>query len=144
MTIIGLDYGDRRIGLAITTDENFVFARPYIARRSTKQAVDRIVDFLEKEAVDLIILGAPYNMDDTIGETMEKVLAFKKALEKKIRYTSRLTKRPEILLWDERNTTSKAEAILLEQDVSRKRRREVIDSLAASILLEDYLKEKGA
>ncbi|NLY72308.1 MAG: Holliday junction resolvase RuvX [Tissierellia bacterium] len=144
MTIIALDYGDRRIGLAINTEGDFVFARPYIPRKSNSQAIDCIIDFLRREDVDLIVLGAPYNMDDSQGEAMDKVLAFKKALEKKIRYTNRLVKRPEVDLWDERNTTTRAEEILIQQDVSRSRRKEIIDSLAASLLLEDYLKEKGA
>lgn len=145
MVILALDYGEKRIGVALSdADEQFVFSRPFIKRLGNAQAIDRIIELITKENIELILLGAPYNMDDSMSETMEKVLAFKKALEKKINYTTRLVDRPPVSLWDESNTTSEATRILIEQDVSRKKRKEVVDSLAASIILEDYLKHKGA
>lgn len=145
MVILALDYGEKRIGVALSdADEQFVFSRPFIKRLGNAQAIDSIIELITKEKIELILLGAPYNMDDSMGEAMEKVLAFKKALEKKINYTTRLVDRPSVSLWDERNTTTEATRILIEQDVSRKKRKEVVDSLAASIILEDYLKHKGA
>ena len=145
MIILALDYGEKRIGVALSdADEQYVFTRQFIKRLGNAQAIDTIIEFISKEEVEFVLLGAPYNMDDSLGESMEKVLAFKKSLEKKINYTTRLVERPSVLLWDERNTTTEATRILLEQDVSRKKRKEVVDSLAASILLEDYLKHKGA
>lgn len=145
MVILALDYGEKRIGVALSdADESFVFSRPFIKRQGNAQAISKIIELIAKEDIGLILLGAPYNMDDSISETMEKVLLFKKSLQKKINYTTRLIKRPSVVLWDERNTTTEARRILLKQDVSRKKRKEVVDSLAASILLEDYLKHKGA
>lgn len=144
MIILALDYGEKRIGVALSSaDEKFVFSRPFIKRVANTQAIDRVIELINQEKAELIVLGAPYNMDDSLGESMEKVLIFKKSLEKKINYTTRLTDRPPVVLWDERNTTTEATRILLEQDVSRKKRKDVIDSLAASLLLEDYLKQKG-
>ncbi len=145
MIILALDYGEKRVGVAISDrEEKFSFTRPYLRRRSNSQIIDEIIDLIPKEDIELIVLGAPYNMDDSLGDSMLKVLSFKKALEKKIRYTNRLENRPPVILWDERNTTSQASEILIGQDVSRKKRREIIDSLAASLILEDYLKNKGA
>lgn len=145
MIILALDFGEKRIGVALSDrGEGFVFSRPYIRRLSNAQAIDRIIELIDAEQVEHILLGAPYNMDDSVGEAMEKVLAFKKALEKKIRFTDRLEARPPVELWDERLTTTQAIDILLAQDVSRKKRKEVVDSLAACLLLEDYLKHKGA
>lgn len=145
MIVLAVDFGEKRVGVAISDEkEQFAFSRPYIRRRGNSQVIDELVDLIYDEKVDLIVLGAPYNMDDSIGESMEKVLAFKKALEKKIHYTNRLEKRPGVVLWDERNTTSRATEILIMQDMSRSKRKEVVDSLAASLILEDYLKNKGA
>lgn len=142
MKILALDFGEKRIGLAVSAGHGFVFPRPYLPRTSNRIDIAAIVELAREEAIDLILLGAPYNMDGSSGEAMEKVLAFKKALEKKLRYSTRIEDAPEVLLWDERLTTVGAQSILIEQDVSRKKRKEVVDSLAASLLLESYLQEK--
>ena len=144
MKILAVDYGEKRIGLAVRPrDSSFVFPRPYLPRVSNRVDIAAMIKFLNEESIDLVLLGAPYNMDGSKGEAMEKVLAFKKALEKKLRYSTKIDNPPEILLWDERLTTVDAQHILLEQDVSRKKRKEVVDSLAATLLLESYLQEKG-
>jgi len=79
-------------------------------------------------------------MNGTIGPQGEKTLAFSQKLEKKLRYSDRIKNRDiEIIPWDERLTTVAAERMLIEADVSRKKRREVIDTVAAVYILQSYL-----
>lgn len=144
MKILALDYGEKRIGIAVSSEDgSFVFPRPFIPRINRPRDLKALIEILNEEKIDLLLIGAPYNMDGSSGEAMEKVIAFKKALEKKLLYSTRVSGSPDLLLWDERLTTVDAQRILIDQDVSRKKRKQVVDSLAACLLLESYLREKG-
>lgn len=136
MRIIGLDYGSKTVGVAMS-DPSGLLASPIetIKREeevNLKQTVRRIRALCEENEVHTIILGLPKNMNGSLGERAEKTLAFKKRLERDLYQV-------EILLWDERLTTRQAEQPMLEMGMDRKKRKQVVDQLAAVLILQSYL-----
>ena len=129
---MGLDVGDKTVGVAIS-DPLFVTAQPYetIKRRKAKFDIDRIVEIVNDKEVSLIVVGLPKNMNNTIGPQAKKVKTFVKELRK---HTDL-----DIEYVDERLTTISATRVLIEQNVSRKKRKDVIDSVAATYILQTYL-----
>lgn len=130
--IVGLDVGDVRIGVACS-DLLRVIASPY--ETYTRKGDDRDFEYLanlakEKEA-DTIVVGIPYSMDGTESNQTQKVRQFVETLKK---YTD-----CKIELVDERLSSWAAEQMLLSDDVSREKRKKVIDKIAASIILESYM-----
>jgi putative Holliday junction resolvase len=141
MRYMGLDVGDATIGVAVS-DLLYMTAqgRETIRRKSFKEDVDKLVDIIVEKEVIRIIVGLPKNMNGTIGPQGEKTLAFSQKLEKKLRYSDRIKNKDiEIILWDERLTTVAAERMLIDADVSRKKRKLVIDTVAAGYILQGYL-----
>jgi putative Holliday junction resolvase len=141
MRYMGLDVGDATIGVAVS-DLLYMTAqgRETIRRKSFKEDVDKLVDIIVEKEVIRIIVGLPKNMNGTIGPQGEKTLAFSQKLEKKLRYSDRIKNKDiEIILWDERLTTVAAERLLIDADVSRKKRKLVIDTVAAGYILQGYL-----
>lgn len=141
MRYMGLDVGDATIGVALS-DLLHITAqgRETIRRKSMKEDIDKLVDIIASEDVGKIVVGLPKNMNGTIGPQGEKTLAFAKNLEKKLRYSDRISSRDiEIINWDERLTTVAAERMLIDADVSRRKRKEVIDTVAAGYILQGYL-----
>lgn len=141
MRYMGLDVGDATIGVALS-DLLHITAqgRETIRRKSMKEDIDKLVDIIASEDVGKIVVGLPKNMNGTIGPQGEKTLAFAKNLEKKLRYSDRISNRDiEIINWDERLTTVAAERMLIDADVSRRKRKEVIDTVAAGYILQGYL-----
>lgn len=135
MRIIGLDYGSKTVGVALS-DELLITAQPLetITRKEEnklRQTLARIETIINENNVNLIVLGYPKNMNNTIGNRVEKTEEFKKHLERR-------TNLP-VILWDERLSTVSAERILIESDVRRENRKAVIDKIAASIILQGYL-----
>lgn len=130
--ILGLDIGDKRIGVAIS-DSLGITAQSLetINRVGKKKDVERIEEIIKEYNVDLIVSGNPINMNGTIGERSEKTVAFAK-------YISNRTKIP-VVFQDERLTTVSAESILIEQGVRRENRKNHIDKVAASFILQAYL-----
>lgn len=136
MRVLGLDYGEKTIGVAIS-DELLLTAQGIeIIRRENEEAIKKSVariGFLIKEYnVTSIILGFPKNMNNTEGDRCIKTRLFKERLERNF-------KRIDIVLWDERMSTIAAERSLLEADLSRKKREDVIDKMAAVFILQGYL-----
>ena len=138
MRYLGLDLGTRTLGLALSDKSNTI-SSPYTVLRGDGEDynllfkdLDKIIK--EKEITDLV-LGLPKNMNNTLGFASLRSTQFKEALES--RYNL------EVHLVDERLTTIMAENTLLEADMSRKKRKKVIDGIAASIILDTYLKMKG-
>lgn len=130
--IIGLDLGDKTIGLAVS--DNFqTVATPLHTIRRKKFTVDaaELLAVIDKRTIGGIILGLPLNMDGSEGPRCQKTRAFARNL-------TRLTDLP-ISYWDERLSTVAAERVLLEADASRKRRSEVIDHVAAAFILQGVL-----
>ncbi len=141
MKMLGLDVGDRTIGVAVSDPTGFL-ASPVetIKKISNKQSIARIVELLIETTSEKLVVGLPKNMNGTIGPQGEKTLAFVKQLEKKIKYSDRLAgKEIEIIMWDERLTSKAAERQLIEVDMRREKRKAVIDQLAAVYILQGYL-----
>ena len=130
--ILALDLGERRIGLALS-DPDLILAsgRGVYLRRNPEEDLVYLERLVEEEDVGEIVLGLPRNMDGSLGKQAERALEFKALLEERL-------KRP-VHLFDERLTSAEAERVLVEADLSRRRRREVRDELAAVLILQGYL-----
>lgn len=130
--IAGLDLGDKTIGVALS-DLRRQVATPIEVIRREKFTLDagRLLALLEARGAHGIVLGLPLNMDGSVGPRVQATQAFARNLEK-------LTQLP-ICYWDERLSTVAAERALLEADTSRKRRKEVIDQVAAGYILQGAL-----
>lgn len=130
--IAGLDLGDKTIGVALS-DLRRQVSTPIEVIRREKFTVDagKLLALLEARGAFGIVLGLPLNMDGSVGPRVQATQAFARNLEK-------LTSLP-ICYWDERLSTVAAERALLEADTSRKRRKEVIDQVAAGYILQGAL-----
>jgi len=130
--ILAVDYGEKRIGLAIS-DELGITASPLmtLTRRSDEETVRQIAQLASKLRVTQIVVGLPRRTDAQEGEMERKVKAFAEKLRQKVSVP--------VVLFDERFTTRIAEQVLLEADLSRRKRKQVRDRLAAVILLLSYL-----
>jgi len=130
--LIGLDLGDKTIGIAVS-DALLSVASPLETIRRKKFSTDaaRLLEIIEARAIGGIVLGLPRNMDGTEGARCQKTRAFARNL-------ARLSDLP-ISFWDERLSTVAATRALLEADTSRKRRAEVIDHVAAGYILQGAL-----
>jgi putative Holliday junction resolvase len=130
--ILAVDYGEKRIGLAVS-DELGITASPLmtLARRSDDETVRQIAQLASKLRVTQIVVGLPRRTDAQEGEMERKVKAFAEKLRQAISVP--------VVLFDERFTTRIAEQVLLEADLSRRKRKQVRDRLAAVILLQSFL-----
>ena len=138
MRILGLDFGSKTTGVAVSDPMGWTAQGLEIIRRQEeehlKATLNRIAQICEEYKVEKIVLGLPKNMNNTLGERGEKTLLFKEKLEARLRLP--------VETWDERLSTVAAENVLLEADMSRKKRKNVIDKLAATIILQNYLDAK--
>lgn len=138
MRILGLDYGTKTTGVAVSDPMGWTAQGLEIIRRQEeehlKPTFNRIAEICAEYKVEKIVLGLPKNMNNTLGERGEKTLIFKQKLEAKLKLP--------VEMWDERLSTVAAENFLLEADMSRKKRKNVIDKLAATIILQNYLDAK--
>ena len=134
MRIMGVDIGSRTIGVAIS-DELGVTAQGLktIKRRSMEEDLKEISLIIAQFKIDKIVVGLPKNMDGTIGKQAEVIFQWIKATKEKIYLP--------VVTWDERLSTVEASKILLEADLSRKKRKGVIDKLAAVLILQGYLNQ---
>ncbi len=140
MRYMGLDVGDRTIGVAISDALKITAqGKETIFRQSIKQDIDRLVDLIVEYEVTRVVSGLPMNMNGTLGPQGEKTQDFMKKLEKKIKYSDRIDRDIEIIFWDERLTTIGAQKMLIQADVSRQKRKTVIDKIAAQLILQGYL-----
>ncbi|MBU3804480.1 MAG: Holliday junction resolvase RuvX [Candidatus Cellulosilyticum pullistercoris] len=138
MRILGLDYGTKTTGVAVSDPMGWTAQGLEIIRRQEeehlKATINRIAELCAEYKVEKIVLGLPKNMNNTLGERGEKTLLFKEKLEARLKLP--------VEMWDERLSTVAAESVLLEADMSRKKRKNVIDKLAATIILQNYLDAK--
>lgn len=135
MRIMGLDYGSKTVGVAIS-DPNEVIANGIeIIRRKDenklRQTLARIEELIEEYDVQKIVLGLPKNMNNTEGFRVEVTMEFKEKLERR-------TNLP-VDMYDERLTTVIADKTMMEAGVRRENRKEYVDMIAATIILQDYL-----
>lgn len=135
MRVLGLDYGTKTVGVAVS-DALMITAQPVetITRKSAnklRQTLARIEAIIEEYEVEKIVLGYPKNMNNTIGERAEACEAFKEDLERRAGLP--------VILWDERMTTVESERVLMAGGVRRENRKAVIDQMAAVLILQGYL-----
>lgn len=135
MRIIGLDFGSKTVGVAVS-DELLITAQGIeIVRRKSenklRQTLARIEELIKEYNVEKIVLGFPKNMNNSEGERCEKTLEFKEMLERRTGLT--------VELWDERLTTVVADNLMMEAGIRRENRKEYVDQIAASFILQGYL-----
>ena len=132
MKIMAVDFGDSRTGLAVCDKSEFV-ASPLtvIIEYNFEKCAEKVAEAAKAEKAELIVVGYPKNMNGTIGERAEKCSAFGDKLKA-------LTGIP-VIMWDERCTTVSAHNYLNETNVRGKKRKAVVDAVAATIILESYL-----
>ena len=133
MRYLGLDLGSRTLGMAVSDALGMIASSYKIVRHNEEydRLLDEVQATVEEKKIDAIVLGLPKNMNNTIGPKGELSFQFKEKLEGKLNIP--------VYLEDERLTTRQAENMLINNDTSRKKRKKVIDSLAATIILQSYL-----
>ncbi|MCI9361061.1 MAG: Holliday junction resolvase RuvX [Hungatella sp.] len=139
MRIMGLDFGSKTVGVSVTDPLGLtVQGVETITRKEEnklRRTCQRVEELIKEYGVTTIVLGYPKNMDDSIGERAKKTEEFKAMLERR-------TGLP-VILQDERLTTIAADEILEESGVSKKERKKVIDKIAATIILQDFMSNRG-
>ena len=139
MRIMGLDYGSKTVGVAVSDPLGITAQGIEIIRREKesklRQTLARIDALIKEYEVESIVLGFPKNMNNTIGDRAEKSLEFKAMLEKRTGL--------EVVMWDERLTTVEANRTLMESKVRREDRSKYVDMLAAVYILQGYLDSRS-
>lgn len=135
MRIMGLDYGSKTVGVAISDALGITAQGVEIVRRNSdnklRRTLARLEELIQEYQVEKIILGFPKNMNNTIGSRADKTIAFKEILERRTSL--------EVVLWDERLTTVEANRTLIQGNIRREERKEYVDKLAAVLILQGYL-----
>ena len=133
MRYLGLDLGTKTLGISIS-DKTGIIATSLTTIRHDDDfnyLTKELEKIIEEREVDVLVLGLPKNMNGTIGERGETTIKFKEKLEKELN--------KKVILEDERLTTRIAENILIKSDISRKKRKKVIDKMSATVILQSYL-----
>ncbi len=135
MRIMGLDYGSRTVGVALSDELLLTAQAKEIIRRKEenklRRTLARIEELIQEFGVERIVLGLPLNMDQTPSERSQLCLEFKDKIERR-------TGVP-VVMWDERLTTVEADEIMDEVGIRGRERKEYVDMIAAQIILQDYL-----
>ena len=136
MRILALDVGEKNIGLAMSDELGWTAqGLPSLRHQTNDKDICSIVDIVKKEDVTEIVVGMPINMDGSLGEKAKEVALFLEDLKKKVTVP--------IKAWDERLSSLQAEKVMLQADLSRKKRKKKIDTLAAQLILQSYLDSKS-
>ena len=136
MRALGLDYGSRRIGAAVS-DELGIAAHPAPTIECDGEELDRIAALVRERAIGIIVVGLPLRMDGTEGPAARKVRGFAKQLRRRVRDVP-------VMLTDERLTTAQAHRALSEVGARRRERRREVDRMAAQLILQRYLDRRAA
>lgn len=140
MRIMGLDFGSKTVGVAISDSLHITAQGIEIIRRKEenklRQTLARIEELIKEFEVTEIVLGLPKNMNDTLGDRVHLTLEFKEKLERR-------TGLP-VIMWDERLTTVAAENAMMEAGIRRENRKEYVDKIAAALILQGYLDMRAA
>ncbi len=137
MRVLGIDYGRRRIGLAISDPDGILATPlPVYARRGARADIEYIVRLAREKDAEMIVIGLPLNMDGSAGEMVDEVAVFADRLRERVQIP--------VVTFDERLTTAEAERVLIQANLSRKKRKGVRDSLAAVLILQGYLDQLRA
>lgn len=139
MRVMGLDFGSKTVGVALSDEMKITAQGMEIIRRKTenklRQTLARIEEIAKEKNVDSIVLGYPKNMNNTEGDRCEKTKEFKEMLERRIQLP--------VYLWDERLTTVEADRIMIESNVRREDRKNYVDQIAATLILQGYLDSRS-
>lgn len=132
MRILGMDIGEKNIGLAVS-DELGITAQGLdnLLRGQDSETIVSLAEIVKKNNVREIVAGMPVNMDGTLGQKAKETAAFLEKIKEKIPLP--------VKIWDERLSSMQAERIMLEADMSRRKRKKRIDRLAAQLILQSYL-----
>ena len=137
--VMGLDFGSKTVGVAVSDGLGLTAQGVEIIRRTSenklRQTLARIEALVREYEVGTIVLGFPKNMNNTVGDRAEKSLAFKEMLERR-------TGLP-VVMWDERLTTVSADKAMIEAGIRRENRKEYTDKIAAALILQGYLDFSG-
>jgi putative holliday junction resolvase len=133
MRILCLDIGERRIGVAVS-DEGHMLARGLGRIERNGKEIEKVKEFVSGYQVEIIVYGLPLRMDGSMSSQAEKTMAFISKMQKEITLP--------FIPFDERLSSKQAETILLQADLSRRKRKKHIDKLSAQIILQNYLDSK--
>lgn len=139
MRIIGLDFGSKTVGVAVSDALGITAQGVEIIRRESpkklRRTLARIEELIKEYEVTEIVLGYPKNMNNTEGDRCEKTLEFKEMLERRTNLS--------VILWDERLATVSADRAMIEGKIRREDRKQYVDKLAAVFILQGYLDSCG-
>ncbi len=139
MRILGLDYGSKTVGVAVSDPLGITAQGLEIVRRESenklRRTLARIGELAEEYGAGLIVLGLPKNMNNTLGDRAASTLEFKEALERRTGL--------EVVLWDERLTTVAADRAMKEAGLRREKRKDYVDMIAAEFILQGYLDSRS-
>ena len=139
MRILGLDFGSKTVGVAVSDPTGLIATGVEIIRRDRedklRKTCARIEELVEEYEVSRIVLGCPYNMDDSSGVRVEKTMVFKEMLERRCGIP--------VDLMDERLSTVEADELMNEARIAGKDRKKYVDQIAATFILQWYLDEKN-
>lgn len=130
MKILGLDLGEKRIGTALA-EENGIIASAFKVIECNGKEIEKIIEIVNLYSVGKIVYGVPLKMDGSLSPKGEKIISIIEKLKGNINV--------EFIPWDERLTSKEAENFLLSANMSRKKRKKIIDKLSAQIILQSYL-----
>lgn len=134
--ILGIDLGTKRIGVALSDALGLTAQGLTVIQRQGRQRdLAQVMDLVRKHEVQEIVIGLPRHLDGRLGEGAEEALAWARDLQERLGLP--------VHTWDERLTTMQAERVLLQADVSRRKRRQVIDKMAAGLILQAFLDNRG-
>ncbi len=138
MRIMGLDVGEKTIGIAVSDALGLTAQGLEVIRRtgSIEQDLQRLKEVVQEKEINKIVIGMPRNMNGSYGPQSEKVQKFAEIIKAELNLP--------LETWDERLTTVEAERLLVSADMSRAKRRKVIDKMAASLILQGYLDSRPA
>ncbi|MFH5835787.1 Holliday junction resolvase RuvX [Proteiniclasticum sp. C24MP] len=132
MRYIGLDVGDRTIGVAVSDPLGYTAQGiTTVRRKSLEKDFEKLREIFNEYEILGIVVGLPKNMNGTIGPQAEKAMEFGRVLEEEFGH--------KVIYWDERLTTMAAHRAMLEADMSRKKRKTLVDKIAATYILQGYL-----
>ena len=138
MRYLGIDLGSKTVGLALS-DQMHIIASTYktifFDNEDYESTIKEIIEIIKEYQISKIILGLPKNMNNTLGERANITLEYKKLLES---YTD-----IPIIMYDERLTSVISNNVLIKADMSRKKRKKKVDSIAAQVILQDYLNKEN-
>ena len=129
--ILAVDIGEKRIGLSYNRGTTLASPLKVIASASQKQNIENLLQVAQQIQAEVIVLGLPLRLNNSVKSEAHKIIEFRELLIKRFP--------GEVVLFDERLKTKEAEKRLMEADVSRKKRKMVIDQLAATIILQTYI-----